>query len=210
MPDTDDLGRAARAVQECRGCDLYRDATQAVFGNGARGARVLLLGEQPGDQEDRQGKPFVGPAGGVLGRALRDAGVPETRVYLTKAVKHFRWRHDSNRGKRRIHQRPDAGQVAACRPWWLAEVRLVRPEVIVALGATARQALFGSSFRVGASRGTVLDWPVPQEWGGGDGTATIPVVATTHPSAVLRAEDRDEAFAGLVGDLRKVAKLLGE
>jgi DNA polymerase len=211
VPDTDDLAQTADAVQQCHGCDLYQDATQGVFGQGARGARVLLLGEQPGDQEDRQGKPFVGPAGGVLDRALREAGVQRESAYVTNAVKHFRWRSDPRGGKRRIHQRPDAGHVAACRPWWLAEVRLVRPEVLVALGATAGQAMFGSSFRVGASRGTVLDWPVPDEqrWGP-KSPATLPVVATIHPSAVLRAEGRDEAFAGLVRDLRTVAELLGD
>ncbi|MBR7829113.1 UdgX family uracil-DNA binding protein [Actinospica sp. MGRD01-02] len=201
IPDTDDLAEMAEAARECRGCDLYRGATQTVFGNGAERARVLMLGEQPGDQEDRQGEPFVGPAGAILRRALVDAGVAERSVYLTNAVKHFRWRRDESRGKRRIHQRPDAGQVAACRPWWLAEVRAVRPEILVALGATAGQALFGSSFRVGSTRGAMLEWQEP-------GGRTIPVLATIHPSAVLRATDREVAYAGFVGDMRKLAKLL--
>lgn len=204
LPDSADLGRLAEAVQDCRGCELYRDATQAVFGRGAPHARVLLLGEQPGDQEDRRGQPFVGPAGAVLRRALDEVGLGERDVYLTNAVKHFRWHHERD-GKRRIHQRPDAGQVAACRPWWVAEVTAVEPRVLVALGATAGQALFGASFRVGATRGTVLDWPVPGE---GDGARTIPTVPTIHPSAVLRAPDRDEAYAGLVADLGKVRGLL--
>ncbi|HWG26158.1 UdgX family uracil-DNA binding protein [Actinospica sp.] len=205
VPETGGLGRMAEAVRDCRGCDLYRDSTQAVFGQGPARARVLLIGEQPGDQEDRAGRPFIGPAGAVLRRALDEAGLSADAVYLTNAVKHFRWRRAEGGGKRRIHQRPDAGQVAACRPWWLAEVRLVRPEVLVALGATAGQALFGSSFRVGAARGTVLDWPVPDD---GDAGGTIPTVATVHPSAVLRAPDRDEAYTGFAADLGKVAELL--
>lgn len=212
VPDTADLDEAARAVQECRGCELYRNATQAVFGRGERRARVLLLGEQPGDSEDRQGEPFVGPAGRVLHRALEQAGIAQQDVYVTNAVKHFRWRPEPHGGKRRIHQRPDAGQIAACRPWWLTEVRLVQPEVIVALGATAGQALFGSSFRVNATRGTVQDWtPPPEAAPGGASDAEagpLRVVGTVHPSAVLRAPDRDEAFAGLVEDLRAVRRLL--
>jgi DNA polymerase len=210
VPDTDDLADTARAAQECEGCDLYRDATQAVFGRGAPHASVLLLGEQPGDSEDRRGEPFVGPAGRVLHEALARSEIAENDVYVTNAVKHFRWRPEPHGGKRRIHQRPDPGQVAACRPWWLSEVRLVEPEVIVALGATAGQALFGPSFRVGTARGTVRDWPVPQEVAASSAAdASIPVVATVHPSAVLRAPDRDEAFAGLLDDLRAVRQLLG-
>ena len=209
MPDTDSLAELAQAVQGCAGCDLYRDATQAVFGRGCADAGVVLLGEQPGDVEDRRGEPFVGPAGKVLRRALDEAGIAEGETYLTNVVKHFRWRKDPRGGKRRIHQRPDAGQIAACRPWWQAEVRLLRPEILVALGATAGEALFGRSFRVGATRGTVLAWPVPPEWEG-TGVDEIRVVPTIHPSAVLRAPDQDEAFGGLVGDLRSVARLLAE
>jgi DNA polymerase len=208
VPDTDDLARTAQAVQQCRGCDLYRDATQGVFGRGSAHARLLLIGEQPGDSEDRQGEPFVGPAGRLLREALGQAGIAEQDVYLTNAVKHFRWRPEPHGGKRRIHQRPDAGQIAACRPWWLAELRIIDPKVIVALGATAGQALFGSSFRVGAARDAVQDWPRPAGWAE-PGRETIPVVATIHPSAALRAPDRDAMLAGLVEDLRTAKRLLG-
>ena len=207
VPATGDLDALAQAVQGCQGCDLYRDATQAVFGQGPPHTDVVLLGEQPGDMEDKRGEPFVGPAGGLLHRALREVGMPETTVYITNVVKHFRWHKDPHGSKRRIHQRPDAGQVAACRPWWLEEVRLLRPKVLVALGATAGGALFGDSFRVGKVRGTVLEWPVPEGWGE-TSDATIAVVATVHPSSVLRAPDRDEAYAGFVADLRSVTKLL--
>jgi len=213
VPDTDDLAETARAVQSCRGCDLYRDATQGVFGRGSPDARLLLLGEQPGESEDREGEPFVGPAGRLLHRALEQAGIAEKDVYLTNAVKHFRWRPEPHGGKRRLHQRPDSGEVLACRPWWLAEVRMVRPEVIVALGATAGQALFGSSFRVGVSRGAAQDWPRaaagPARTTGEAESGSIPVVATIHPSAVLRAPDRDAVLAGLVEDLRTAKRLLG-
>lgn len=222
LPDTDDLAEIARAVQRCQGCDLYRDATQGVFGRGSPEARLLLLGEQPGDSEDRRGEPFVGPAGRLLDRALEQAGIAAPDVYLTNAVKHFRWRPEPHGGKRRLHQRPDTGEVLACRPWWLAEVRLVQPEVIVVLGATAGQALFGSSFRVGVSRGAVQEWPRPAADakpasgadakpadGAGERDGSIPVVATIHPSAVLRAPDRDAMLAGLVEDLRTAKRLLG-
>lgn len=210
VPATRDLDELAAAVQGCHGCDLYQHASQAVFGRGAPHAQVLLLGEQPGDQEDRRGEPFVGPAGGLLRHALAEAGIAESSAYFTNAVKHFRWQQDPRGGKRRIHQRPDAGQIAACRPWWQAEVRLLRPTVVVALGASAGEALFGPGFRVGKARGTILDWPVPDGWREWDAPpdATIPVVATVHPSAVLRAPDRDEALAGLVEDLRPVTRLL--
>lgn len=207
VPETDDLAELAHAVQDCRGCDLYRDATQAVFGRGGARADVVLLGEQPGDAEDRQGEPFVGPAGKLLRRALDEADIAAADTYLTNVVKHFRWRPDPRGGKRRIHQRPDAAQVAACGPWWQAEVRLLRPKVLVALGATAGEALFGRSFRVTRSRGSVLDWPLPPEWSEADRT-TVPVLPTVHPSAVLRAPDRDDAFAALVADLRHVGDVL--
>lgn len=212
VPATDDLAELATAAHGCRGCDLYEHASQVVFGSGAPHADVVLLGEQPGDQEDRRGEPFVGPAGGLLHRALSEAGIAEDRAYLTNAVKHFRWQQDPRGGKRRIHQRPDAGQIAACRPWWQAELRLLRPNVVVALGASAGEALFGPGFRVGKARGTVLDWPVPAEWREWDAPpdATVPVVATVHPSAVLRAPDRDDAFDGFVEDLRSVTRLLPE
>lgn len=209
LPATeDDLGALAKAVQGCQGCDLYENATQAVFGSGAPHADIVLLGEQPGDFEDRRGEPFVGPAGGLLHRALREAGIDEKSAYFTNAVKHFRWHKDPRGGKRRIHQRPDAGQLAACRPWWQAELKALRPKVVVALGATAGEALFGSPFRVGKARGMAIDWPVPDDWDAPPDT-TIPVVATVHPSAVLRAPDRDEALAGFIEDLKSVTALLG-
>lgn len=216
VPDTDDLGELARAVQSCRGCELYRGATQAVFGSkpgDAKHVPLMLLGEQPGDVEDKRGEPFVGPAGGLLRRALSEVGVDEVDTYMTNAVKHFRWRADPRGGKRRIHQRPDAGHVRACRPWWQAEVRLLRPAVLVALGATAGEALFGSSFRVGAARGHVLAWTLSSGDGDGrDGSdqdgIEVQVVPTVHPSSVLRAPDRDDAFAAFVEDLRRAADVL--
>jgi DNA polymerase len=185
------LERLAAEAAGCQACDLWRNATQTVFGRGPADARIFLVGEQPGDQEDRAGQPFVGPAGRILDKALADAGLRRDDVYLTNAVKHFKW---TAKGKRRIHQRPSATEVAACRPWLSAELAAVDPAVIVVLGATAGQALFGSRFRVGTARGQVLDL---------DGRAAI---ATIHPSAVLRGPDpaaRDEQYAGLVADLRR-------
>jgi len=182
------------ALHECRGCDLYRDATQVVPGEGRLRSRLILVGEQPGDHEDLAGEPFVGPAGRVLDRALDRAGIDRGDVFTTNAVKHFRFR---TVGKRRIHQGPTRTQVVACRPWLLAELALVRPSGIVLLGGTAGKALYGNSFRIGSSRGQLLPWPEdipithPPDW----------VSATIHPSAVLRAEDREAMFAGLVDDL---------
>jgi uracil-DNA glycosylase len=203
VPPRPSLRNLHEAAQECRGCDLYRDATQAVMGEGRRDAALMLLGEQPGDQEDRSGHPFVGPAGRVLDDALADAGIAAEDVFTTNVVKHFRW--SGTRGKRRIHQSPNRGQVAACSPWLDAEMRLVRPRGVVLLGGTAGQAVYGAGFRVSASRGKPLQWPdaLPlrqrPDW----------VVATTHPSAVLRAEqDREAAYDALVVDLRVAAKLL--
>lgn len=193
-----DLDELAAAVQHCRGCDLYANATQAVFGSGTPTARLLLVGEQPGDVEDREGEPFVGPAGRLLDRALAEAGVPRDEVFLTNAVKHFRWR-PAPRGKRRIHQAPTRMQMVACRPWLEAELEAVDPDVVVALGATAVGALFGSSVRLTESRGQPLQWR--------DRAAVV----TVHPSAVLRAPDaREEAFAGLVADLRVARELSRE
>jgi uracil-DNA glycosylase family protein len=189
------LARLAAEAAGCQACELWRNATRTVFGEGPADARLFLVGEQPGDQEDRAGKPFVGPAGRILDRALAEAGLARDQVYLTNAVKHFKW---TAKGKRRIHQKPAAREVAACRPWLDAELAAVDPAVIVALGATAGQALFGSTFRVGAARGQVLDL---------DGRA---VVATIHPSAVLRVQepaDRDEQFGGFVADLRRAAEV---
>jgi len=189
------LKRLAAEAASCQACDLYRNATQTVFGRGAANARLFLVGEQPGDQEDKAGDPFVGPAGRILDKALADVGLERDDVYMTNAVKHFKW---TAKGKRRIHQRPSAREVAACHPWLEEELAAVDPSVVVLLGATAGQALFGSKFRVGASRGQVLDL---------DGRA---VVATIHPSAVLRVQepaDRDEQYAGLVADLRRAVEI---
>jgi uracil-DNA glycosylase family protein len=207
VPDTDDLDELRGAVDGCRGCNLYEDATQGVFGAGPRSARAVLVGEQPGDSEDRRGEPFVGPAGRLLDRALDEAGIDRDDAYVTNAVKHFKFR-TSGPGKRRIHATPDAAQMTACRPWLVAEMALLRPRVVVALGATAAKAMFGPSFRVTQERGRLVPWPESarhaEDFAGQDGLAT----ATVHPSAVLRSDDRDAAFAGLVADLRVVADAL--
>ncbi|HEV8625798.1 MAG TPA: UdgX family uracil-DNA binding protein [Acidimicrobiia bacterium] len=189
------LRQLAADAASCQDCDLYRNATQTVFGRGPADARIFLVGEQPGDHEDTAGEPFVGPAGRILDKALAEVGRGRDDVYMTNAVKHFKW---TAKGKRRIHQRPSAREVAACKPWLEAELAAVDPAVVVALGATAGQALFGSKFRVGAARGDVLDL---------NGRA---VIATIHPSAVLRVQepaDRDEQFAGLVADLRRAVEV---
>lgn len=196
VPDGADLSALAAAAQNCRGCDLFENATQAVFGRGAPHARVLLVGEQPGDAEDRQGLPFVGPAGRLLDRALADVGIDPADTYTTNAVKHFRWTPAPGGGKRRIHSTPDTWEVDACRPWLDAEMALLDPEVIVVLGATAGRALLGPSFRVTKARGTLIDR---------DGVQLLP---TVHPSAVLRAPDRDVAYGAFVSDLRVAASIL--
>jgi len=194
-------GRSLRtlraAVQDCHGCDLYRDATQAVFGEGPAKARLMLVGETPGDREDLAGEPFVGPAGGVLRKALAEAGIEVADAYLTNAVKHFKWRPQ---GKRRLHQTPRVGEVAACRPWLEAEVDAVGPEAIVALGATATRSLFGTKVKVMKDRGRLLE------------SDLAPLAAVTiHPSAVLRAgDDRAEAYESLVADLRAVADAMAD
>ena len=184
-------------VQRCRACDLWARATQGVAGDGPATARMMLVGEQPGDEEDQNGEPFVGPAGRLLDRALVDAGLDRAELYVTNAVKHFKW---EPRGKRRIHQRPNRTEVVACRQWLDAEIAALPDlEVIVLLGATAGSALFGSAFRVGTARSSDLDL---------DGR---PVVATIHPSAVLRAREpssREDDYRGLVEDLRRAAVLL--
>ena len=196
VPDTTRLRNLSRAVQECRGCDLYKYATQAVFGAGPRSARVVFVGEQPGDQEDRQGEPFVGPAGALLDKALAAVGIPRKQVYVTNAVKHFKW---EPRGKRRIHKKPRVSEIQACRPWLDAELRAVRPAVIVCLGATAAQAIFGAQFRLMQQHGKILPTSL-----GPHGLATI------HPSSVLRARDNESrrlAYEMLIADLAIVAKL---
>lgn len=189
-PTLDGLRRAA---QECRGCDLYLHATQAVMGEGPAQARVMFVGEQPGNDEDLKGRPFIGPAGKLLERALGDAGIPRETVYVTNTVKHFKF---EERGKRRIHKKPSAAEVHACHPWLEAEMEIVQPEIVVCLGATAAQALMGRDYRLTKEHGTfrVLE----------NGRR---VTSTVHPSAVLRApdEDREAMYAGLVEDLRQVA-----
>jgi uracil-DNA glycosylase len=197
VPSRPTMARLRSAVQECRGCDLFRDATQAVFGDGAGKPSLVVVGEQPGDVEDRQGEPFVGPAGRLLDKAMAAAEIDPGAVYRTNAVKHFRFKGTA--GKRRIHATPDRWQIAACQPWLLAELHLLRPAGVVVLGATAGRSLLGASFRVGAMRGQRLDaGDLDCDW----------VVATTHPSAVLRAPDRQEAFDGLVDDLKVAAAAL--
>ncbi|MEU6070422.1 UdgX family uracil-DNA binding protein [Streptomyces sp. NPDC047082] len=200
VPARGGLAALRRAAAGCRGCPLHREATQTVFGEGAAAARVMLVGEQPGDQEDRQGRPFVGPAGKLLHRALAEAGIDPGEAYVTNAVKHFKFTRDEPR-KRRIHKAPTLRETAACGPWLAAELAVVEPELIVVLGATAGKALLGSSFRVTEVRGTVLEREIhgrPQR-----------LVPTVHPSAVLRAEDREGAFRGLVADLKVAAHALG-
>ncbi len=209
VPRDGDLTALAKAAAHCEGCELYRDATQTVFGRGDEHARFVLVGEQPGDQEDKRGLPFVGPAGALLDRALAEAGIDPGETYVTNAVKHFRWKSAPDRGKRRIHEKPGTTHINACRPWLLAELALLRPEVIVLLGATAGQSLFGSGFRVGASRGVPVEWRPPDGSGAEIGGAAIRAVATVHPSAVLRAPNRDAAYAGLLADLRTCAELAG-
>ena len=197
VPETHTIDALREAAAGCRGCDLWEAATQTVFGEGASRARLMLVGEQPGDREDIEGKPFVGPAGRILDQGLEAAGVPRSAVYVTNAVKHFRW---VRRGKRRLHEKPSTGQVRACRPWLDAEVEAVRPRLLVLLGATAAQAVLGPAFRVTQHRGKVIPTPLG-----------VPAVATVHPSSILRAPDdasRDEAMAAFVADLRSVAQEL--
>jgi uracil-DNA glycosylase len=198
IPADPDLERLRQVASTCEGCDLYRSATQTVFGEGPRSAPVMLVGEQPGDQEDKQGHPFVGQAGRILGDALEEAEINRDAIYVTNVVKHFKW---EERGKRRIHKKPNASEIMACRPWLDAELEVVRPRVLVCLGATAAQALLGKSFRVSRSRGE----PVESD------LAPL-VMATVHPSSILRAPEdaRSEAFRSLVSDLGLVAKFLAE
>ncbi|MBE1495239.1 DNA polymerase [Amycolatopsis lexingtonensis] len=199
-PDTTDFDRLRSAASGCQGCTLYQDATQTVFGEGTAGAKVLVVGEQPGDKEDVAGEPFVGPAGKLLDRAFEEAGFDRRSLYVTNAVKHFKFKRE---GKRRIHQKPGRTEVVACRPWLLAELRAVRPELVLLLGATAAQSVLGPKFRLTEHRGEPVEPPE-------DLTELVPsAVATVHPSAVLRAPDRDEAYAAFVADLKAAGKLLG-
>ncbi len=197
VPATDDLEELARAARACRGCDLYRDATQTVFGQGPKSAKAVLVGEQPGDQEDIQGAPFVGPAGAVLERALTEAGLPRIEVWVTNAVKHFKFVRTP---KRRLHKTPNSAEIEACRPWLAEEIRILRPKVLVCLGASASKALLGSQFRITRDRGRFLE----SSW-------APKLLATYHPSAVLRAEDpASEAriYNLIVDDLKLAAEAI--
>ena len=188
------LKAAREAAKTCTNCDLYKNATQTVFGEGLAKAEIVLVGEQPGDQEDLAGKPFVGPAGRLLDKALEEAGIDRKLAYVTNVVKHFKWQP---RGKRRIHQKPNAAEIAACRPWLDAELSLLEPKVLVCLGATAAQALLGRQFRVSKDRGVPVD------------SDLAPVVmATVHPSSILRSDDREAEMTLFVEDLRQVAQAL--
>ena len=198
VPERPTLERLREASADCRGCHLYERATQTVFGEGARGAEVMFVGEQPGDQEDLAGKPFVGPAGRILDQALEEAGIDRGKAYVTNVVKHFKW---EPRGKRRIHAKPSWGETVACRPWLDAELAVVSPRVLVCLGATAAQALLGRDFRVSRQRGELVDSPLARY-----------VFATVHPSSILRQRDdasREAEYAAFVEDLRVVPPLLG-
>jgi uracil-DNA glycosylase family protein len=197
MPERTTIPALREAAAGCRGCDLYEDATQTVFGEGPTSARIVMVGEQPGDREDVEGRPFVGPAGGLLDRAIKEAGLVRDEIYVTNVVKHFK---HVLRGKRRIHRKPDMEQIRACTPWLEAELARVGPEVMVLLGATAAQAILGRTFKVTQQRGTFVESPL----------APL-VTATVHPSSILRArtdEERRRAFDGFVNDLRGVAGAL--
>jgi len=198
LPERRNVTALRRAAASCKGCDLFADATQTVFGAGPVRARLMMIGEQPGDREDLAGKPFVGPAGRVLDKVMNEVGLDRADVYLTNAVKHFAHTR-ADRGKRRLHRTPNHGEITACRPWWLAEVEAIRPQLLVCLGAVAAKAVMGPGFRVTRQRGELLDPP--------DEIADhVPaVLATIHPSAVLRAEDRESVYAGLRADLSVAA-----
>jgi uracil-DNA glycosylase family protein len=195
IPGRPTIDKVRQAALECKACDLWKSGTQTVFGEGSRNAQVMFVGEQPGDQEDLAGRPFVGPAGRLLDRALVEAGIERSAVYVTNVVKHFKW---EPRGKRRIHAKPNASEIAACRPWLETEIALVRPRIIVCLGATAAQALLGRGFKVSQRRGEFLESPL----------APL-ITATVHPSSLLRAPDeqaRREETRRFIEDLKKVAQ----
>jgi uracil-DNA glycosylase len=197
LPERPTLERLCQSARECRACHLWERGTQTVFGEGARSAEVMLVGEQPGDQEDVAGKPFVGPAGRILDQALGDAGIDRRRAYVTNVVKHFKW---EPRGKRRIHQKPNWSEMAACRPWLEAEIEVLEPDAIVCLGATAAQALLGRDFRVTRQRGALVDSPLARY-----------VLATVHPSSILRQRDEEARrveYEAFVADLKAVPPLL--
>ncbi|WP_243226085.1 UdgX family uracil-DNA binding protein [Microbacterium sp. CIAB417] len=197
LPRSTEIDELRSAASECRGCELWKDATQVVFSEGSSSARIMLVGEQPGDREDLAGEPFVGPAGRVLADALEAARIDRTETYITNAVKHFRF---EPRGKRRIHQKPGVAHIVACHPWLDAEIREVKPEIIVGMGATAARSLFGRSVTIGDARGHVIEEPE---------RLLAPVVVTVHPSSILRVRDssaREAAFDAFVADLRVAAR----
>jgi len=199
VPETSSLAEIREAARRCTACHLYKRGTQTVFGEGPKHATMMLIGEQPGDYEDVAGKPFVGPAGKIMDRALEEAGIDRKHVYVTNAVKHFKW---EPRGKRRIHQKPNSREIAACRPWLEAELGLVKPKLVVCLGATAGQTVFGPTFRVTRERGKVLSSKLAPK-----------VVATVHPSSLLRQPDeesREREYASFVRDLRVALKAAGD
>ena len=200
VPEGAGITKLREAADGCRGCELWENATQTVFSAGPTTARIVLVGEQPGDQEDRQGQPFVGPAGRLLVKAVDEAGIDRAVTYRTNAVKHFRF-SQAGPGKRRIHQTPEMRHITACRPWLVEELRLVDPEVIVCLGATATKALLGPAVRVTKDRGALMERETS--------LGSRQFLVTIHPSAVLRADDQDAAYAGLVADLRVAASVLG-
>ena len=194
IPEQPTLENLHKAAAGCKACSLWETGTQTVFGEGSADADVVFVGEQPGDREDLEGRPFVGPAGQLFDQALEEAGIDRSQVYVTNVVKHFKWKPQ---GKRRIHQKPNWREIAACRPWLDAEVAVLRPRVLVCLGATAAQALLGRDFRVSRQRGELVDSPLAPK-----------AIATVHPSSILRAEDRDVQFREFVRDLEKVAELI--
>jgi uracil-DNA glycosylase len=197
VPQDASLGQGREAAQKCKGCELYRYATQAVLGEGPSTSRIVMVGEQPGDKEDLAGKPFVGPAGGLLTRALEDAGIDRSDVYITNAVKHFKF---EERGKRRIHKKPSETEIVACRPWLDAEFAIIKPEIVVCLGATAAHAVIGKKYRLLEARGRFFEHSIAKS-----------VTATVHPSAILRAptpEQRHAAYEAFVADLKAVRKKL--
>ena len=196
-PETKDLAKLRAAAARCEACPLYKNATQTVFGEGSRGAELILVGEQPGDQEDRAGHPFVGPAGQLLDRALEEAGIDRKLAYVTNAVKHFKW---EPRGKRRLHKKPSSRDIAACRPWLVAEMHAIQPQVLVLLGSTAAQSVLGPQARVLRDRGQVVTSEYCEQ-----------TMVTVHPSSLLRAPDEESRrrnYAEFVRDLKKVARLL--
>jgi uracil-DNA glycosylase len=199
VPANPTLASLRRAASGCQACDLWKTGAQTVFGEGASKAIVMLVGEQPGDQEDRKGHPFVGPAGRVLDQALAEAGIDRSEVYVTNVVKHFKW-VPAERGKRRIHKKPRSSEIEACRPWLDAELQVVRPEVLVCLGASAAHALLGKDFRVTRDRGKLIASPLAPQ-----------VIATVHPSSILRAQDdesRHSQMKAFVEDLKQVARVI--